>query len=228
MGVVSAFQQFGPLLGPAYLVQRILSSISHDARLLAYDLVAQPVPEKPLLSGARAEALTWCELEPGDQELTKVIAPPAIQAMRFDQGATCLGIYRRGEMIGYVWLCDMRYEEDEARCTYEVPRGATFDFDLVILPEHRNTLAFASLWHATFEYLRLRGIAVSYSRISRFNLPSCRAHERLGAQRIGRMMVLKLWRLEVLAASIAPRLALSLSRQVGMSLSVCNPTLPLP
>jgi hypothetical protein len=57
--------------------------------------------------------------------------------------------------------------------------------------------------------LRSRGINFSYSRLTRFNLASRRAHARLGWKRVGSALFLRAWRIEVMAATIFPYVSLS-------------------
>lgn len=139
-------------------------------------------------------------------------ARPAAKASRFDQGAVCLGVFRRDQLIGYIWLCFDEYEEDEARCIYQLsPRGqAVFDFDLYIFPEHRMGRSFSRIWDGANEYLGRRNVRYSFSRVTRFNTPSLRAHARLGARRVARAIFLQAWRLEVMFATIAPFIHVSL------------------
>lgn len=203
--VLSPFIAFGPIFGAVYVMDRVLSRVSPKFRILAYDLIVQPIPSAPVLPPARSRNLCARELRQGDADLEKVIAPPRVRESRFAQGAVCLATYRNERLLGYVWLCFGSYREDEARCTYEVPPGeAAFDFDLVVLPEFRMGLGFAAVWHCTTEYLRNRGVELSFSRVTHFNLISRRSHDRLGSIRIGRILILKLSGLEILISTRSP------------------------
>lgn len=218
--ILSPFREFGLVAGALYATDRVLSRLTPHARLLVYDLVAQPIGGTRILSAERSRKLHWKELGPGDPDLGAIAAPPAVREQRFAQGATCLATYSDGRLVGYVWLCPDRYDEDEARCTYLLqPSGeGVFDFDLVVLPEYRMGFGFASVWHCTSEYLQGRGVSCSFSRITRFNLASRRSHARLGAVRIGRMITVKLWRLELIVATVPPHLHLSTSRRAAVRL----------
>lgn len=165
--------------------------------------MVQPIPKTPILPPTRSRNLRARELRPGDPDLRQVVAPRAVQEARFAQNSICLATYRNDRLVGYIWLCFDSYDEDEAWCTYIVrpPGKAVFDFDLVVLPDFRMGLGFAAVWHCTAEYLRGRKVEFSYSRVTRFNLISRRSHARLGSIRIGRMMVLKLWSLEIVAST---------------------------
>lgn len=209
--LVSPFQEFGPLCGFLYAVDRLLSRVSPRLRVLVYELMVQPIPQKPILPASMARKLSSKVLEWGDPDLSSVEAPISVQRARFAQDAMCLATYSDRKLIGYVWLCFERYQEDEARCTFVVnPRGkAVFDFDLVVLPQYRMGLGFAGLWHCTSEYLRGRGVTHSFSRLTRFNIASRRAHGHLGWLKVGQAIVLKLWSVEVIASTIAPYVYIS-------------------
>ncbi|MBN8508014.1 MAG: hypothetical protein J0L57_05320 [Burkholderiales bacterium] len=86
------------------------------------------------------------------------------------------------------------------RCTYmlDSPSEDVFDFDL-----------YVSIWHEADEYLRERGVRVSYSRMTRFNTASHNAHLRLGSNLIGHALFLQAWCLEVMLATVAPFFAMT-------------------
>jgi len=212
---VSAIKEFGPAAGMLYVADRALRTLSPRLGLFVYELVAQPIPDKPLLPANMVRKLSFSEIEPGHLALAQMPVPAAVIQARFDQNALCLGAWRGDVLLGYIWLCFDRYREDEIRCDYlisEVP-GSVFDFDLYILPEHRMGLAFAAVWHGANEYLRARGVLRSFSRLTRFNNASRRSHARFKWQRVGRVIVFVAWRLEVMLTDIAPYLAVSTSRR---------------
>jgi hypothetical protein len=209
--LISPFQEFGLLCGSLYTLDRLLSRLSPHLRVLVYELMVQPISPTPILPPRLARKLAVRVLERGDPDLSAVIAPESTQRTRFAQDAICLATYSDGRLIGYVWLSFDRYEEDEARCTFVVnPAGkAAFDFDLVVLPEYRMGLGFAGLWHSTNDYLRSRGITCTFSRLTRFNLASRRAHARLGSRRVGQAVIFKFWSVEIIASTIAPYIYIS-------------------
>jgi hypothetical protein len=204
--IFSPFREFGFFAGALYVIDRLLLRLTPRARLLTYDLMAQPIASTPVLPPERSRKLQWRELKPGDPDLDAIAAPHAVRQQRFAQGAICLATYNSERLVGYVWLCFDQYDEDEARCTYLLMPSdqAVFDFDLVVLPEYRMGLGFASVWHCTNEYLHRRNVTCSFSRITRFNLASRRSHARLGAVRIGRLAILKVGRAQAIFATIGP------------------------
>lgn len=208
------FREFGPVAGFLYLVGRTLQAISPGLNLYVYELMAQPIPDAPLLPERLRKGMEIRPIRRGDAEVELMPARPEIKESRFDQGATCLGAFRKGTLIGYLWLSFDTYDEDEVRCRYLLspPGKAVFDFDLYIFPEYRMGLGFVGIWNGVNEYLRTRGIDFTFSRLTRFNLTSRRAHARLGARRVANAVFLRAWNLEVMFATIAPFLGVSVSR----------------
>jgi hypothetical protein len=211
--LVDLYRQYGLVTGLFYGIDRVLQRLSSRLRLYAYQIMVQPITDQPLLPERFARRLEFREIRRGDPEVVLMPARPDIKEARFAQNAVCLGAYREGRLIGYLWFCYGQYEEDEARCTYVVtPKGeAIFDYDLYVLPEHRMGFAFAGIWHGANEYLRKRGIRCTFSRYTRSNLASRRAHERLGGRPVGSVVFLHLGPVQLMAATLWPFLHLSLS-----------------
>jgi hypothetical protein len=214
------FREFGFAAGALYAIDRVLHLSSRDCGLYVYELMVQPITGKPMLPSNLAKNLRFAEIQEGDPEVASMPAREEIKAARFRQGATCLGAYRNEELLGYVWLCTQRYEEDEVRCTYELVdrQRSVFDFDLVVLPKHRMGIGFMAIWHGANAYLHERGIRYTFSRLTRFNLASRRAHDHLGWRRVGLALVLKLWRVETMLASIHPYAGLTWSSSQRITL----------
>jgi hypothetical protein len=149
------------------------------------------------------------EIDRHHPDVGRMPAREDIKAARFDQGAVCLGAYRKGELIGYIWFCFAQYEEDEVRCTYELVDAAhsVFDFDLYVLPEHRMGIGFVAIWHGANAYLHERGIRYTFSRLTRFNVASSRSHAHLGWRCAARAFFFQAGRLELMAASAFPYVA---------------------
>ena len=207
------FHQFGPISGVLYIVDRALQRMHPRCRLHSYELMAQPISDRPLLSAALEKSYEFREICRGQAEVEVMPALQAIKESRFDQGARCLGAYKNGELIGYIWFAFSRYEEDEVRCTYELPHfgRSAFDFDLYILPKHRMGPGFAAIWHGANSFLKRQGVVLSYSRMTRFNLASRRAHERLGAKRVARAVFLQLGPVECMVSTCLPFFHASIS-----------------
>lgn len=209
--LVSPFREFGFAAGALYVMDRVLRSLSPRLGLFVYELMVQPITGKPLLPANLARNLTFVEIGRGHPDIGLMPARADIKASRFDQGAVCLGAYRKDKLIGYLWFCSRRYEEDEVRCTYELsePEHAVFDFDLYVMPEHRMGIGFMAVWHGANAYLHERGIQYTFSRMTRFNVPSRRAHARMGAKCAARAIFVQAWRFEVMLASAFPCVAIT-------------------
>lgn len=200
------FREFGPLAGLLYVASRLLQALSPRTNLYVYDLMAQPIPGSSNLPGRSGTMLEIRTIQMHAAEIDQMPIRPDIKESRFAQGSVCLGAFRSGVLIGYLWLSFGAYDEDEVRCTYlpSPPGQSAFDYDLYIFPRYRMGRGFAGIWDGVNGYLRDRGIAFTFSRITRFNLQSRRAHAHLGARRIGSAVFLKLWRVEFMVATIAP------------------------
>lgn len=218
----SPFKEFGFFAGFLYLIDRALARLSSGLRLCFYELMVQPIPNKPVVPAHMTKTLEICEIKPGDPELGAMPIPSEIIQLRFNQHAICLGAFRKNKFIGYIWFCFGAYEEDEVRCTYELTpkNAAVFDFDLYLAPENRLGLGFIGIWDGANKYLRNRGIRWTFSRITRFNLASRRAHEHLGCKRVGQAIFLKLWQTELMLATVFPYLDYTLRESQRMRLNL--------
>ena len=204
--LASPFKMFGGLGGTLYIVGRLLRLLSPRLGLYVYEFMVQPVGSKLLLPPKLSKNLTFSEIGRGHPDIAKMPARADIKEQRFAQGARCIGAYRKGQLIGYVWYCTERYHEDEVRCTCELVDSARsiFDFDLYVLPEHRLGVGFLGVWHGVNEMLAPRGVCYTFSRLTFFNNASRRAHAHLGWKRVGRGVFFQAWELELMIATIAP------------------------
>ena len=212
--LAGVYREYGLVLGLIYGVDRVLRRFSSRLRIHLYQFMVQPITAKPLLPARFSSRYQIREINRGDAELALMPARPEIRQSRFDQHACCLGAFSNGRLVGYIWFCFGQYEEDEVRCDYLLPSGnkAVFDFDLYIFPEHRMGLAFVAIWQAANDYLRARGIERTFSRLTRFNLASERAHNHLGWKAIGRAFFLAVGPVEMMLATLRPYVHASWSR----------------
>jgi hypothetical protein len=210
--LTSPFNEYGFLAGLLYAIDRIFLRLTSGLRLYFYEIMVQPIVDKPLLPERLTKHLEIREIKRGDPEVELMPARPEIKESRFKQNAICLGAFNKGQFIGYIWFCSNAYEEDEVRCTFVVTPAeeSVFDFDLYLLPEHRMGLGFIGIWNGVNKFLRSRGIKFSFSRLTRFNLASRRAHQHLGWKRVGRALFLQAWRVEFMMATIFPYLHVSM------------------
>jgi len=216
------FKEFGWSAGTLYILHRVLSSISSRLGLYAYEFMVQPIDGRPLLPPNLSKSLTFEQIGPGHPDIAQMPAREDIKARRFEQGAQCLGAYRKGQLIGYLWYATGRYEEDEVRCDYILVDEASsvFDFDLYVLPQHRLGLGFQGIWHGANQDFAKRGIRYTFSRLTRFNVASRRAHAHLGWKRIGIGIFLQLWRLELMAATMSPYVGVTFGAKQRIALKL--------
>lgn len=221
--LTSPFKEFGAFAGALYLIDRLLSRISPNLRLFCYELMVQPIHDKPLIPDRMTRSLDIREIKRGDPELDLMPVPPEIIEFRLKQNAICLGMFKKGEFIGYIWFCFGVYEEDEVRCVYLLTpeKEAVFDFDLYLFPEHRLGLGFIGIWEGANKFLYKRGIRYTFSRLTRFNLASRKAHDHLGWKRVGQAYFLKVWRLELMISTVSHFLGLSLRKSGRIRLKLC-------
>ena len=203
--------EIGAIGAGAYVLHRGLASIGGGFYL--YHFVAQPVSTGPLLTKGRGQSITVHQVDLnrgwqlGDLPLT-----PEVVSYRQKQGSVCLCAFKEGHIFGCLWLCLGPYQEDEVRCLMvPAPRGeVSWDFDVYVRPERRLGPTFARLWEVANQYLGQQGIGWSVSRISAANRRSLGAHARLGAQRIGSAIFLRLGRMQLMISSLWPFAHISL------------------
>lgn len=209
--LASPFREFGAFAGLLYILDRLLRRLDKGTGLHVYELMAQPVAGIPVLRPSLLRSIEYRLIAADDPLIAEMPARAEIKEARFAQGAICIGTFRGGRLIAYLWYCSRVYREDEVRCDYVLPTegGSVFDFDVYVLPEHRMGVAFAALWHGAAAHLRSVGINCSFSRITRFNLASRRSHAHFGARRVGSAFFLVIRRLEIMVATVRPFLGMS-------------------
>jgi hypothetical protein len=182
--------------------------------------MVQPIRDTSY-SGMRAiKAFEHREIRAGDPELASMPVSTDVIEARFKQGAICLGTFKRGTFVGYIWFAFSSYEEDEVRCTYSlVPAGeSVFDFDLYIFPKFRLGIAFVAIWQGAIAFLKNRGVRQTFSRLTRFNVASRRAHEHLGWKLVARAVTLRLWRLEYMTTTVYPYQSITIAGRTQLEL----------
>lgn len=220
--ITGPFREFGFAPGLLYAIDRVLSSLSPRLRLYVYDFMVQPITDKPLLPRGFKKQLVVREIKSGDPEIALMPVRPDVMAARLKRNATCLGAFKNDALIGYMWFCNPSYDEDEVRCTYVVQpaREAVFDFDFYLFPEHRMGLGFVALWNGANEFLTQRGVRYTFSRLTRFNIASRRAHQHLGWKVVGRALFFQAWQVEAMLATVFPYIHLSLTKASRVRLTL--------
>jgi hypothetical protein len=207
----SPFREFGAGAGSLYVIDRVLRRVSPSLGLQVYEFMVQPIGTTRLLPPGLSKNLVAEEIGQGHPAVAEMPARADIKQARFEHGARCLGVYRKGQLLGYSWFTRDRYEEDEVRCTYllEDRAASIFDFDLYVLPQYRLGIGFLGVWHMMNETLAPQGVRYTFSRLTRFNLASRRAHAHLGWKRVGSAVFVQAWRTELMLATMAPWVALT-------------------
>jgi hypothetical protein len=183
-----------------WVVSRALAAASRGrCRLYRYHFVAQPISNAPLVPPGRTSKIVIRRVQRGDPLIAQFPRPPEVIARRFDIGAQCLAAETEGTFVGYLWLKETEYPEDEVRCQYvlESPESGVWDFDVYIAPDFRFGRTFVRLWDSANAMLRQRGYRWSLSRISGFNPESLAAHGRLDVRHIGAATFLRLGKMQI-------------------------------
>lgn len=202
----SAIGEFGILAGVLYVIDQALERSASRLRLRFYEIMVQPVPDEPLAPGNLTKSFETRELGPDSPDVARFPRPDEVISQRFDQDAVCLGGYKKGELIGFLWVKFGEYNEDEVRCVF-APQPASktvFDFDIYLFQEHRFGIGFIGLWDGANAYLRRNGVDFTCSRVSRFNTGSRQSHEHLGWKRVGKALFLCGSSSQLMIASLKP------------------------
>lgn len=189
-----------------YVLSRVVERLRLPMRVRCYYLMAQPVAARARLSDRRRRPFTARFLEPSDIALAQMPLTAETVAFRFDQGGSCLALFKGADLAAYLWLTLDDFDEDEVRVRF-APRPAevtAWDFDVYVMPDHRASFAFSALWDAADAYLRGQGRQWTVSRISAFNLGSVTSHRRLGARTVGRADFLGLGPVQLMLSNRPP------------------------
>ena len=210
-------KEFGTLDAVLWMVNSAFRLFGARLPIIKYYFVAQPVPGESPLPPHRGRSVEVRRMERGDPALADLPLTGDVLRFRFGQNAICFGAFQDGAVVGCLWLCLGRYDEDEVRCTFVLrPEGKTaWDFDVYVRPEARGGFAFMRLWDEANAYLRGLGVDWSLSRISAFNPGSLGAHGNLGARRIASALFLRIGFVQLMLSAFRPFVHFSVSpRQV--------------
>lgn len=183
------FRELGWVDGVLYYLSEImLRTCGRRARIVRYCLVAQPVPDRPLVSRPDPNTVIR-RIAAGDPLTGKFPRAPHIIDMRLARGDICLAATVNGKFAGFLWIAFDGYDEDEVRCRYElVEENISWDYDVHVEPQFRLGRTFLRLWDAANALLRESGVHWSISRISAFNPASLNSHARLGTRLLGKAL----------------------------------------
>lgn len=190
------------------LMSRVLARATGGwARLVCYQLVAQPTPGMPgRLCHYSGQSSIVRRIEATDPLVAQFPRPPEVIARRFNDGAICLAATSGERFAGFLWLAHGAYEEDEVRCRYELVESelSVWDFDVYVEPAFRMGRTFARLWDTANVYMAEKGVKWSFSRISLLNVESLSAHARLGLHRLFSAFFLCFGRVQIAVIGVPP------------------------
>lgn len=210
-------QELGWLNGLLYSLHVGLGKVTRGHfRIIKYYLYYQPIPETPLLPPSRGKQIEIKTVSANDTVLFSDFPRPLhVIERRFSQLGQCLAAYLKGSFVGYIWFSQVDYHEDEVRCLF-APRPleqTAWDYDVYIKPSARLGFTFPKLWQSVNEHLTHQGVKWTFSRISAFNKESLASHQRLGAKRLGTATFVCLGTWQLMLASQAPYVHLSITQQ---------------
>lgn len=156
----------------------------------------------------------WRLLGPDELKEHVIDVGPDVQAARFAEGLSCLGVFdRAGELAGVTWVAKRSHREPAYHVRCVLPPNAAWDTGLWV-PEHkRMTRAFSAVWAALAEWLDCEGLEWSMSSILDYNLASITSHRRLGARQLRTVVVLRFGRVQITFGA-RPLLHIQASRRV--------------
>lgn len=192
------FHELGSLDAVLYYLSEIMLRTSgRHARIVRYCLVAQPVPERPLLSRPDPNTVIR-QITSGDPLISTFPRATKIIELRLARGDICLAATLNGQFAGFLWIAFKAYDEDEVRCRYDLAGDKiSWDYDVHVEPQFRLGRTFLRLWDAANEFLRGKGIRWSISRISAFNPASLNSHARMGTRLLGKASFITLGPLQI-------------------------------
>lgn len=209
--------QLVPMIGwvnTGFLVlNRLLVSVSNGGiKIFKYQLVAQPVNNKPFLSPTRGKKIVIRQINEQDPVIHYFPRPVSVIQERFKNGSICLAAFKDEELIGFIWLMLGPYQEDEVRARYTpLPaKRAGWDFDIYVSPKHRLGFTFLRLWDEANQWLSKNGCQWSCSRISSFSARSSKSHAHLGTIVLGQAVFIQLINWQITFASMSPYIHISL------------------
>lgn len=212
MRLKSLVDDLGAPTAALYILHRLCVASRLPLSLYTYRLVAQPVAKTPQLPDARRAAFLCRRLKAGDPALSSMPFDSDVCARRFAQGALCYGLFRNDHICAWLWVVPDAYEEDEVRCRFVMAKNMVWDFDVTVIPQYRLGFAFAALWDCVNTDLNNQGVDWCISRISAFNLPSRRSHQRLGAVDKGWMIFFTVGPVQMMLQRGTPFFHLGLTR----------------
>ncbi|MDP2322442.1 MAG: hypothetical protein Q8N51_00235 [Gammaproteobacteria bacterium] len=193
-----AFTEYGVANTVLFGLQQFIQKFKPGAVIERLYIVIQPVPGTAASIGRRGAHIEIRPINSRDPALGAFTRIPAELADRFAQNAVCLGAFRAGELLGWLWFVPGVFRDFTHPVTFKLlpAKGTTWDFDVYVRPDARLSAAFVRLWEAAFQAMRNLGVSQTLSAISAYNPASLRAHHRLGTRPLGSILVVRLGRFQ--------------------------------
>jgi hypothetical protein len=192
--------------GVLYFANMLLAALDSPLAIVAYALFVQPVPLRPMLQKNAKTNITVRLISRDEYRVEWFDRPASVIERRFQQNTFCFVAFDQDKPVGSLWLCCNNYMEDEVRCRFilQPADAVAWDFDVYVAPKYRMSRVFVYLWDAGDAWLREHGFRWSCSRIDMLNMESMRAHQRMGASRIGVAVFVKGWDWQLTLATLRP------------------------
>lgn len=215
--LTNACKELGLMNTLVHICNRILAKLFlNQVAIYKYYITKQSITSSPLLLSGRGKDIEVREISSSDPICSQLDRPFDVIQARFNQGGHCYAAFRKGEIVGYLWLNFGKYQEDEVRCTYVLLpfNKSAWDYDVYVFPKHRFSFAFPRLWECANEAMTERGIQNTYSRINYYNIASLNSHKKLGSHIIGSIYFLRFFQMQMsLSVNFRPAITFSCNRQ---------------
>lgn len=196
-----------------YWLNRIFDRSGGWVRIDAVYLYSQHVGIT-LLPAGRGRSITVRALAADAAVALGVPVRPDLLARRRNPEVLCLAAVKDDTVLGYHWLNFGAHDDEMVRCRFvSLPEGrAAWGIELNILPAHRGGLTYARIWDETHKLLRERGALYATSYIIAWNIAGIAAEEKLGGQRLGRLVFVRIGSWQVMLAGVSPYVHLSIGK----------------
>ena len=213
--LASLYNELGASTFFAYCIHTALRKLGKQNALQYYHFYSQPIGPSNPHDPKRKSAFTFTWHESFSPLMLQLPRPEHRLRDRFKQKTTCVLGSKCGKLVSCAWFAYEAYEEDEVWCRYDFSSSpeSVWDYDIFVSPDYRLGRAFHLTWQAAASRLYIAGYRRTLSRISAYNPNSLKSHERLGAQRCGSALYLRLGTLQIMASNKAPYLQMTANQK---------------
>lgn len=171
----------GDITGVAILASRGLLVVRMDRMLVLESPELGPRGTMQTLPAPESD-LSVREAHAGDlPEIIRLFPHNAARyADRMRRRDACLLVMNGKTVVGMTWLGFDPNAPRELGCVIQLPDASCWNYDALVLAEHRRLGAFAFLMREMFQGLPARGIRRVFAAVAHLNKASLAAHRRLG------------------------------------------------